>query len=85
MTASLPPSWSTAEVCAALHISPKALGRLIAAGRVGCYRAGRSRRYLPEHVAQIVAALEVKPRAEAPDVLAQIGVTGRGAAMRRTA
>lgn len=78
----LPRSWSRAEVCAALHISPRRLDALIRDGRVGYYRAGRSRRFLSEHVEQITAALSVQPAASA-DRLAAIGATGRSAAAHR--
>jgi len=62
MTEPLPQSWSRAEICEAFQISPKQIDRLIAAGTIGYYRAGRSKRFLAEHVAQLRAAIEVQPR-----------------------
>ena len=78
----LPPSWSKAEVCDAWQISPKAVDRLIKEGKVGWYRAGRSRRFYTEHVEQIRTALEVQPQPAEPRELA--GLTARSSARRRT-
>lgn len=82
MTTELPQSWSKAEVCAALHLSPRNVDRMIRDGKVSFYSAGRSKRFLAAHVAQIVAALEVKvqPAAESP---AYIGLSPQSAARRR--
>jgi hypothetical protein len=82
-TPRLPPSWSKAEVCEAWQISPKAVDRLIKEGKVGWYRAGRSRRFYIEHVEQIRSALEVIPQPAEPRELA--GLTARSAARRRIA
>lgn len=79
----LPQSFSASEIYEALRVTPKALAKLVAAGRVGYIKVGRSRRYLPEHIGQIIAAIEVKPRQASPDLLARIGVTSNGAARRR--
>lgn len=79
----LPQTFSETEVLDAFGISPEALDKLVKSGRVGYYIAKRQRRYLPEHIAQIVAAVEVKP-SEMDNALARIGVTGR-AARRRSA
>jgi hypothetical protein len=79
----LPQSYSADDIYEALRVNRKALARLVKSGRVGYIRVGRSRRYLPEHVGQIVAAIEVKPRQASDDLLARIGVTANGAARRR--
>lgn len=79
----LPASWSKAEVAAAWRISPKAIDRLVKDGKVGYYRAGRSRRFYTEHVAQIRAALEVE--AKPADAGELIGLTRLSAARRRLA
>ena len=79
----LPQSWSRAEVCKALAISPEAIKRLIAQGKVGYYRAGRQQRFFAEHIGQIRAALEVKPQHADLDDLTSIGVTRQSAARRR--
>ncbi len=80
----IPQSWSRAEVCKALAISPEEIKRLIAAGKVGYYRAGRQKRFFAEHIGQIRAALEVKPVTDIdPDIYARIGVTRQAARRRR--
>lgn len=81
MTTGLPQTYSETDVLDAFGLSPEALDKLVKAGRVGYYIAKRQRRYLPEHVAQIVAAIEVKP-AEMDNALMRIGVTGRAARRR---
>ncbi len=80
--AGLPVSWSTAEVCAALHVSPRKVAALIREGKVSYYLAGRSKRFLSEHVAQIVAALEVKP-VPAVKSVPNLGLSPQSAARRR--
>jgi hypothetical protein len=82
-TAELPPSWSKAEVAAAWGISPKAIDRLVKAGLVGYYKAGRSRRFYSEHVHQIRAALEVQAEPTSPGALH--GLTRQSSARRRSA
>lgn len=83
--AELPSSWSREEVAAGLHISPRAIDRLVREGKASFYLAGRSKRFLAEHVAQIVAALEVKPAAPAPAAMANLGLSPQSAARRRRA
>jgi len=78
----IPPSWSKAEISEAWAISPKAIDRLVKDGKVGYYRAGRSRRFYAEHLEQIRAALVVDPKPADPRALA--GLTQRSA-RRRTA
>lgn len=78
----LPQTFSEQDVIDAFGLSPAALDRLVREGRVGYYTAKRKRRFLPEHIAQIVAAIEVKP-APVDDVFSRIGVTGRSATRRR--
>lgn len=78
----LPQTYSEQDVYDAFNLSPAALDRLIKDGRVGYYLAKRRRRFLPEHVAQIISAIEIKP-APATDSLTRIGVTSRAAARRR--
>lgn len=78
----LPQTYSEQDVCAAFDLSPAVLDRLVKDGRVGFYTAKRKRRFLPEHISQIVAAIEVKPRPA--DTLSRIGVTPR-ARHRRSA
>jgi excisionase family DNA binding protein len=82
-TPGIPPSWSKAQVCEAWKVSPKAIDRLIKEGKVGYYRAGRSRRFYAEHIGQIRAALAVEPQPADPRELA--GLTARSSARRRTA
>lgn len=77
----LPQTYSEQDVYDAFGLSPAALDRLVKDGRVGFYTAKRKRRFLPEHISQIVAAIEVKPRPV--DTLSRIGVTARGVARRR--
>lgn len=79
----LPQTYSEQDVQEAFGLSPAALDKLVRDGKVGYYIAKRKRRFLPEHVAQIVEAVEVKPAP--PDTLARIGVTGRAARRRRSA
>lgn len=79
----LPQSYSADDIYEALRVNRKALAKLVSAGKVGYIKVGRSRRYLPEHVRQIIAAIEVKPRQASDDLLARIGVTANGAARRR--
>lgn len=82
MTGNLPPSWSKEEVCAGLHLSPRNLDRMIRDGKVSFYKAGRSKRFLGEHVSQIIAALEVKCRPVA-DATPYLGLSRQSAARRR--
>ena len=77
----LPKSWSKAEIADEWKISPKEIDRLVKAGRVGFYRAGRQRRFFAEHVGQIRAALEVVPK-PVGDIA---GLSARSAARRRIA
>lgn len=77
----LPQTFSEQDVIDAFGLSPAALDKLIRDGRVGYYVAKRRRRFLPEHVAQIVAAIEVKPDA-VDNTLTRIGVTSRAARRR---
>jgi len=79
----LPPSWSKAEIARAWGISPKEIDRLVKAGRVGYYKAGRQRRFFAEHVTQIRSALEITATPPAPTGL--IGISSRSAARRRSA
>lgn len=83
MTAELPSSWSKSEICSGLKLSPRAIDRLIRDGKVSYYLAGRSKRFLAEHVAQIVAALEVKPEPKPLELSAQLGLSRQSAARRR--
>lgn len=78
----LPTSWSKTEVCQGFHLSPRAVDRLIREGKVGYYLAGQSKRFLAEHVAQIVAALEVQPKPAAEPAV-NIGLSRQSAARRR--
>ena len=82
MTA-VPPSWSREEISRAWNISPREIDRLVRAGKVGYYKAGRSRRFFAEHVQQIRDALEHKPTPPAPTGL--VGLSAKSAARRRTA
>lgn len=77
----LPQSWSKDEVCDAYRISPREIDRLIKAGKLGYYQAGRSRRFFAEHLDQLSAALNRSPQTQAPVV----GITARSAARRRLA
>lgn len=78
----LPKSWSKAEIADEWKISPKEIDRLVKAGKVGFYRAGRQRRFFAEHVSQIRAALEVVPQPTAAHIP---GLSARSAARRRIA
>lgn len=80
----LPQTWSAGEICEAFDLSPAALDRLISDGKVGYYIGKRAKRFLPENVAQIRAAVEIKPKQDVDD-LSAIGVTRRGVARRRSA
>lgn len=82
MTDSIPTSYSKAEVCAALHLSPRNVDQMIRDGKVSFYQAGRSKRFLGEHVAQIIAALEVKVQPVA-DTTPYLGLSRQSAARRR--
>lgn len=77
----IPPSWSREEIARAWGISPKEINRLVRAGKVGYYRAGRSRRFFAEHLEQIRTALEVT--ASPPIQVGIIGVSPRSAAWHR--
>lgn len=79
--ARLPDSWSREEIARAWHISPRVIDRLVREGEIGYYRAGRSRRFFAEHVAQIRSAIEVTPDAPDDDVP---GLSRRSAAIRRS-
>lgn len=80
----LPPSWSKAEIAKAWGISPRAIDRLIADGTVGYYRAGRTKRFFSEHVAQIRDALEHKPTAVVhPDDMPGLSPRSQAAQRRR--
>jgi len=83
MTAGLPPSWSKQEIARAWGISPKEIDRLVRDGKVGYYKAGRSRRFFAEHVGQIREALESRAQPQTPEVL--IGLSRQSAARRRSA
>lgn len=76
----LPQSWSKQEICDAFAISPKEIDRLVKSGKVGYYRAGRSRRFFAEHVDQIREALTQKPTPPQPVLH---GLTPGSAARRR--
>ena len=78
----LPVTFSDREVCTALGISPEKLDALIRDGKVGYFIAKRRKRFFPENVAQIRAAIEVVPQSDT-DALTRIGVTSRSVARRR--
>lgn len=79
----LPDTYSAAEVCTAFGLTTEALNKLIADGKVGYYIGRRQKRFFPEHIAQLRAAVEIAPKAQ-DDVLSRIGVTQR-AIKRRSA
>ena len=78
----IPPSWSREEISRAWGISPKEIDRLVRAGKVGYYKAGRSRRFFAEHVQQIRDALESKAT---PPPTGLVGLSAKSAARRRSA
>jgi hypothetical protein len=79
----IPPSWSREEIARAWGISPKEIDRLVRAGKVGYYKAGRSRRFFAEHLTQIREALE--HTATPPPATGLIGLSAKSAARRRSA
>lgn len=79
----LPVSFSADEVNLALGTTARQLDRLVREGKVGFIRAGRSRRFLVEHLEQIRAAIEVKPRAQAPEFTGFPGQSSRSIARHR--
>lgn len=84
MTAPIEQSLSEAEVCVAMGVSRRQIAALIRDGRIGYSRGQRNtRRFFAEHVAQIRAALEVKPAAQVTDLTTIPGTTARGASRRR--
>lgn len=78
----LPQTYSADEVCDAFALTRDALDKLIRDGKVGYYVGKRAKRFLPEHIQQLRAAIEVKPQPEV-DALSLIGVTRRGVSRRR--
>jgi hypothetical protein len=78
----LEPGVTADQIRDAWGVSRSELDRLVAHGKVGFIRAGRSRRFLPEHLAQLRALVEVTPKPVSN--LAQFGTTEAGIARRRT-
>lgn len=77
-------SYSLADVAAAYGVSEGQIQRLIRAGRVGFIRGARgSKRLLPDHVAQLREAVEVKPHSGIPAHLDGLGLSARSIARRR--
>lgn len=54
-------SYGVEDVARAWGLSPDRIKLWMARGEIGYIRAGRSRRLLAEHVAQIKALIEVRP------------------------
>lgn len=78
----LPESYTALEVKAALGVSDRQLKRLITDGKIGYLQSGREKRFLPEHIEEIRAAIEVKARTGAQD-LTSFGTTSAAASRRR--
>lgn len=85
MTDQPPPaaaSVSMEEACEIFGCSADQILKLIKEGRVGYVKGQRrSRRFFREHLDQIKACLEFKPRE--PDIYDEIGLTHRSATIRR--
>jgi hypothetical protein len=77
----LPDTYSAAEVCESFGLTAEALNKLIADGKVGYYIGRRQKRFFPEHIAQLRAAVEIAPKVQ-DDVLTRIGVTRRSVKRR---
>lgn len=72
------------EVAKTYRMSVGQINKYIREGRVGFLRGERGTKVLlPEHVAQVKAAAEVKPHADIPAHLDGLGLSARSIARRR--
>lgn len=72
------------EVCIHLRLGRDQLRKLVHSGQVGYVRiANNGWGFLPDHIAQIRDAIEVKPRPATAEPLIVPGMSPRSAALRR--